>query len=50
MAKEDIFKVVQSDINNANIDEKTKNMMLRNIAKLKDQKININDNRLDWMR
>nr|WP_314391036.1 GTPase [uncultured Campylobacter sp.] len=41
MAKEDIFKVVQSDINNANIDEKTKNMMLRNIAKLKDQKINI---------
>ena len=41
MAKEDIFKVVQSDINNANIDEKTKNMMLRNITKLKDQKINI---------
>ena len=41
MAKEDIFKVVQSDINNANIDEKTKNMMLRNIAQLKDQKINI---------
>ena len=41
MAREDIFKVVQSDINNANIDEKTKNMMLRNIARLKDQKINI---------
>ena len=41
MIREDIFKVVQSDINNANIDEKTKNMMLRNIARLKDQKINI---------
>lgn len=39
--REDIFKVLQSDINNANIDEKTKNTMLRNIAKLKDQKINI---------
>ena len=41
MAREDIFKVVQSDINNANIDEKTKNTMLRNIAKLREQKINI---------
>lgn len=39
--REDIFKVLQSDINNANIDEKTKNMMLRNIAKLREQKINI---------
>ena len=41
MAREDIFKVLQSDINNANIDEKTKNTMLRNIAKLREQKINI---------
>ena len=39
--REDIFKVLQSDINNANIDEKTKNTMLRNIAKLREQKINI---------
>lgn len=41
MAREDIFKVLQSDISNANIDEKTKNTMLRNIAKLREQKINI---------
>lgn len=39
--REDIFKALQSDINNANIDEKTKNTMLRNIAKLREQKINI---------
>ena len=41
MRKENIFNTIQSDIMNANISEIEKNKMLRNVMKLKEQKINI---------
>lgn len=41
MRKENIFNTIQSDIMNADISETEKNKMLRNVMKLKEQKINI---------
>ena len=41
MKKENIFEVFENDIMNGNIDEATKNIMLKNLMKLKQQKINI---------
>ena len=41
MKKENIFEAMENDIMNGNIDEATKNKMLKNLMKLKEQKINI---------
>lgn len=41
MKKENIFEVFENDIMNGKIDETTKNKMLKNLMKLKQQKINI---------
>ena len=41
MREENIYDAIQNDIMNANISEADKNKMLKNVMKLKDQKINI---------
>ena len=41
MKREKIYEAIQNDIMNGNIDEATKNKMLKNLMKLKEQKINI---------
>ncbi|MBO4996410.1 MAG: 50S ribosome-binding GTPase [Lachnospira sp.] len=41
MKKENIYDVIQNDIMNADINEADKNKMLKNIMRLKEQKINI---------
>lgn len=41
MCKENIFDVMENDIMKANLDEETKNKMLKNVMKLKEQKVNI---------
>jgi len=39
--KKNIFSDMETDINNANLDEKTKKKLLTNILKLKEQKVNL---------
>jgi hypothetical protein len=41
MRKENIYDAIQKDIINSNISEEDKNKMLKNVMRLKDQKINI---------
>ena len=41
MRKENIYDAIQNDIMNANISEEAKNKMLKNVMRLKDQKVNI---------
>lgn len=41
MKRENIYDALQNDILNANISEEDKNKMLKNVMKLKDQKVNI---------
>ena len=41
MRKESIYEAMQNDIMNANISEDDKNKMLKNVMRLKDQKVNI---------
>ena len=41
MRKESIYEAMQNDIMNANISEDDKNKMLKNVMRLKDQKVNL---------
>lgn len=41
MRKESIYEAMQNDIMNANLSEADKNKMLKNVMKLKDQRVNI---------
>lgn len=41
MRKENIFEAMQNDIMNANLSEAEKNKMLKNVMRLKEQKVNI---------
>lgn len=41
MRKENIFEAMQNDIMNANLSEADKNKMLKNVMRLKEQKVNI---------
>ena len=41
MRKENIYDAIQNDIMNANISEADKNKMLKNVMRLKEQKVNI---------
>lgn len=41
MRKESIYEAIQNDIMNASISEEDKNKMLKNVMRLKEQKVNI---------
>ena len=41
MKKENIFKMMENDIMKADINEETKNKMLKNVMRLKEKKVNI---------
>jgi len=41
MENKDIFKTMEQDIQNANLDEATKQQLLKNVMKLKNEKINL---------
>lgn len=41
MRKENIYEAMQNDIMKANLSEAEKNKMLKNVMRLKEQKVNI---------
>jgi predicted GTPase len=41
MAKQDVFKSMENEINSSNLDEATKRQLFNNIAKLKGEKVNL---------